>query len=304
MAVNWKTYYFYIYFSHFLSHQEKDSHKHPTPPPTHTHTPTPTCLWLQSGTPLFHRSTSSWPVMTSVDPSWPVNYQRVQTFCRATGDITPIAKWGALTHPVAPVILYTALTRNWGYTPHTPHTTTNKHTPTHTHTHTPTKQNKTKQNRWYSSALHALNCNSTRPQYTLQICLLTTTAQDKPYHEKPLIRVCCNHKGSCTLFRLYSTIAAETIYSEFLVQGNFHESIYWNWRDSNSQPLAPKASAVSWANLKILSTYLTNTRFLLTLLTFLPCQLLSTKLRIYHGFSLVWLLVLIFFSRHSGAINK
>ena len=83
--------------------------------PTHTHTLT--CLWLQSGTLLFYTclhtmqmGTSGWPVMTSVDPSWHVNYQRVQTFYRATGDIT-IAKWGALTHPIAPVILYTALTR-------------------------------------------------------------------------------------------------------------------------------------------------------------------------------------------------
>ena len=34
---------------------------------------------------------------------------------------------------------------------------------------------------------------------TLYRCSLTTLAQDKPYHEIPLIRDCCNHKGSCTL---------------------------------------------------------------------------------------------------------
>ena len=64
---------------------------------------TPTCLWLQSGTSLFYTclhtmqmGTSRWPVMTSVDPSWPVNYQRVQTFYRATGDITPYSPNGEL----------------------------------------------------------------------------------------------------------------------------------------------------------------------------------------------------------------
>ena len=65
---------------------------------------------------------------------------------------------------------------------------------------------------------------------TLYRCLLTTLAQDKPYHEKPLIRDCCKHNGSCTLFRPYLTITAriefcmsfcKTISSEFLVQGNF-----------------------------------------------------------------------------------
>ena len=91
-----------------------ETHTHPPP---HTHTPTLVCLWLQSGTPLFYTclhtmkmGTPGWPLKTPVDPSWPVNYHRVQTFYRATGD-----KWGALTHSIAPVILYTALTRNWGY---------------------------------------------------------------------------------------------------------------------------------------------------------------------------------------------
>ena len=36
---------------------------------------------------------------------------------------------------------------------------------------------------------------------TFYRCSLTTLVQEKPYHEKPLIRDCCNHKGSCTLFR-------------------------------------------------------------------------------------------------------
>ena len=44
--------------------------------------------------------------MTPVDPSSPVNYQRVLTFYRATGDITPYSQMGALTHSIAPVILY------------------------------------------------------------------------------------------------------------------------------------------------------------------------------------------------------
>ena len=44
---------------------------------------------------------------------------------------------------------------------------------------------------------------------TLYRCSLSTIAQDKPYHEKPFIRDCCNHKKSCTLLRPYSTIVAE-----------------------------------------------------------------------------------------------
>ena len=41
--------------------------------------------------------------------------------------------------------------------------------------------------------------------HPLYWCLLTTLAQDKPYHEKPIFRDCCNHKGRCTLFRPYLT---------------------------------------------------------------------------------------------------
>ena len=53
---------------------------------------------------------------------------------------------------------------------------------------------------------------------TLYICSLTTMAQDKPYHEKPLIRDCCNHKGGggCTLFRPYITIASGISSSSFI----------------------------------------------------------------------------------------
>ena len=51
---------------------------------------------------------------------------------------------------------------------------------------------------------------------TLYRYSLTTMAQDKPYHEKPLLRDCCNHKGSCTLFRSYLTIAARISSSSFV----------------------------------------------------------------------------------------
>ena len=47
-------------------------------------------------------------------------------------------------------------------------------------------------------------------------CSLTTVAQDKPYHEKPLNRDCFNHKGSCTLFIPYLTIAAGISSSSFV----------------------------------------------------------------------------------------
>ena len=97
---------------------------------------------------------------------------------------------------------------------------------------------------------------------TLYRCLLTTMAKDKPHHKKPLIRDCCNRKGICNLFRPYLTIVAGISSWSFvrvstrqLAVGsvskgissilNFHESINWYWRDSNSQPIAPKASGVS-----------------------------------------------------------
>ena len=93
---------------------------------------------------------------------------------------------------------------------------------------------------------------STQPQHTLQ--------KDKPYQEIPLIRDCCNHKGSFTLFIPYNhrsqdqllkfqTSFYKTISSEFLVQGNFKHTQFsrehWYWLDSNSQPLAPKVKALS-----------------------------------------------------------
>ena len=45
---------------------------------------------------------------------------------------------------------------------------------------------------------------------------LTIMAQDEAYHEKPFTRDCCNHKGSCTLFRPYLTIAAGISSSNFI----------------------------------------------------------------------------------------
>ena len=51
---------------------------------------------------------------------------------------------------------------------------------------------------------------------TLYRCLLTTVAQDKPYHEKPLIRDCFNHKGSCTQYIPYLTIADGISSSSFV----------------------------------------------------------------------------------------
>ena len=51
---------------------------------------------------------------------------------------------------------------------------------------------------------------------TLYRCSLTTVTQDKLYYEKPLLRDCCNHKGSCTLVRPYLTIAAGISSSSFV----------------------------------------------------------------------------------------
>ena len=50
---------------------------------------------------------------------------------------------------------------------------------------------------------------------TLYRCSLITVAHDT-YHEKLLIRDCCNHKGSCTLFKPYSAIAAGISSSSFV----------------------------------------------------------------------------------------
>ena len=94
---------------------------------------------------------------------------------------------------------------------------------------------------------------------TLYKCSLTTVAQDRPYHEKPLISNCCNHKGSCTLFRPRSKIADETSSSivwvsmrqlavSSLFKGisstfNFHQSTGTD--GTRTQPHAPKASTLS-----------------------------------------------------------
>ena len=81
------------------------------------------------------------------------------------------------------------------------------------------KPQKTKKKcRWFC-ALHPLTCNSMVILHglsTLYRCSLTTMTQDKPYHEKPLNRDCCNHKGSCTLFKPYLTIAAGISSSSFV----------------------------------------------------------------------------------------
>ena len=67
------------------------------------------------------------------------------------------------------------------------------------------------------SALCPLFCNSMRPQYTLQ--MFTDhfgPRQTIPCYEKPLIRDCCNRKGSCTQFLSYLTIAAGISSSSFV----------------------------------------------------------------------------------------
>ena len=51
-----------------------------------------------------------------------------------------------------------------------------------------------KKNLLILSALCPLLCNSTRPQHTL--CLLTTVAQGKPYHEKPLSGTAATTRGT------------------------------------------------------------------------------------------------------------
>ena len=95
---------------------------------------------------------------------------------------------------------------------------------------------------------------------TLYRCLLTTVAQSKSYHEKPFnhrllqpqgalypIQTILNHHSRDKLLEFRSSFH-ETIGSDFLVQGNFkHIQFSWEhqtWRDSNSQPHAPTASAV------------------------------------------------------------
>ena len=110
------------------------------------------------------------------------------------------------------------------------------------------KKKKKKKKQVILSALRLLDCAFTGCLSTLYKCLLTTMVQDIPFHEIPLIRDCCNHKESCTPVSLCVTIISRTISSELLVQGNFKHiwfsQEHWYWRDSNSQPLAPQASAL------------------------------------------------------------
>ena len=131
------------------------------------------------------------------------------------------------------------------------------------------KNDKKKKPQVILSALWPLLCNSTRPQHTLQMfadhcgprqpILWETINQGLLQLQGELypIKTIFNHRSRDQLLELCTSFY-ETISSEFLFQGNFkytqfHESI-GHWRDSNSQPLAPKASAVSieltWLPLK------------------------------------------------------
>ena len=110
------------------------------------------------------------------------------------------------------------------------------------------------------SALFPLLCNSTRPQHTLQMFAdhcgprqtipWETIYQGllQPQGELYPIQTIFNHRSRDQLFE-FRTSFYETISCLFLVQGNFKHTQFsrehWNWRDSNTQPLAPKASAVS-----------------------------------------------------------
>ena len=66
----------------------------------------------------------------------------------------------------------------------------------------------------------------------------------QPQGELYPIQSIYNHRSRDQLLK-YRTSFYKTISSEFLVQGNFKHTQFsteqWYWRDSNSQPLAPKA---------------------------------------------------------------
>ena len=110
------------------------------------------------------------------------------------------------------------------------------------------------------SALRPLTCNSTWPQHTLQMFAdhcgprqtipWETINQGllQPQGELYPIQTIFNHRSRDQLLK-FCTSFYETISSEFRVQGNFKHTQFsrehWNWPDSNSQPLAPKMSAVS-----------------------------------------------------------
>ena len=105
-----------------------------------------------------------------------------------------------------------------------------------------------------------LLCNSTQPQHTLQMFAdhcgprqtipWETINQGllQPQGEMYPIQTIFNHCSRDQLLQ-FCTSFYETIFSEFLVQGNFKHSHFsqehWYWRDSNSQPLTPKASTES-----------------------------------------------------------
>ena len=110
------------------------------------------------------------------------------------------------------------------------------------------------------SVLCPLLCNSTRSQHTLQMFAdhcgprqtipWETINQGllQPQGELYPIQTIYNPRSRDQLLE-FRTSFYETISSEFLVQGNFKHTQFsrehWNWRDSNSQPLTPKVSAVS-----------------------------------------------------------
>ena len=109
---------------------------------------------------------------------------------------------------------------------------------------------------------------------TLCRCSLTTMAQRitipwetikqgllQPQGELYPFQTIFNHRSRDQLLE-FRTSFYETISSEFLVQGNFKHTQFsrehWNWPDSNSQPLAPKASAVSIELTWLLCQVMTN----------------------------------------------
>ena len=122
------------------------------------------------------------------------------------------------------------------------------------------KKKKNKKTQVILSALRLLTCNSTRPQHTLQMfsdhygpkrtILWETINQGllQPQGELYPIQTIFNHRSRDQLLE-FCTSFYETLSSEFLVQGNFKHTQFsqehWYWWDSNSQPLAPKASTVS-----------------------------------------------------------
>ena len=153
-------------------------------------------------------------------------------------------------------------------------------------------------------------CDPTRPQHTLQMfanhcgprqtILWETINQGQLRTQRELypIQTIFNHRSRDQLLE-FRTSFYEIISSEFLVQENFKHTHFsrkhWNWRDSNSRPLVPKASAIlielTWLLKKIsrLSiSYIIDQYTVLHVLmensrTFRPCWLV----RSCHGWQLV-----------------